>query len=237
LEGAGFGPLMIDFGATALMALRRLGREPTELGGIAVTHLHGDHLGGFPFLMIDGMFNDVRHVPLAVVGPPGLEQRIAKLADAAYGDLAQREKPYVLELCEIAPGGRAELAGAVVHAFAADHMDPPEVPLCLRIELPGGIRVAFSGDTAMCPGLLEAAEGVDLLVAECSALAPPCGRHTTWQDWRETLPRLDARRVLLTHLGREVRESIDARLRAAPPQPELSFADDGMTITLGEASS
>ena len=33
LEGQGFGPLMIDFGATSLMALRRVGREPRELEG------------------------------------------------------------------------------------------------------------------------------------------------------------------------------------------------------------
>src|SRR5438132_13048327 len=75
LEGAE-RPLMVDFGATALSALRRLGREPTDLGGLALTHLHGDHIGGFPFLFIDGMYNARRSEALEVVGPTLARERL-----------------------------------------------------------------------------------------------------------------------------------------------------------------
>ena len=123
LEGAGFGPLMVDFGGTALAALRRCGREPTELRGIAVTHLHGDHMGGFPFLIIDGMFNAVRTEPLAVVGPVGTAERIEEALRVSYGDVVERDRPFELACIELAPGQQASLTGTSVQAFAAEHMD------------------------------------------------------------------------------------------------------------------
>ncbi len=232
LEGDGFGPLMVDFGGTALSGLRRLGREPTEIAGIAVTHLHGDHVGGFPFLIIDGMFNAIRTAPLAVLGPIGTAARIEDVLRLNYGDVVERERPFDLQCTEVAPGDQAQLVGTTVQAFAADHMDPPEQPLCLRISLPGGQVVAFSGDTAMCDGLFEAAAGADLLVADCSAPAPPCGRHCSWEQWREALPRIGTKRVLFTHLNRPMREQCDDLLAQAPAGFDLTFADDGLELTI-----
>ncbi|MBM4360853.1 MAG: hypothetical protein FJ096_22345 [Deltaproteobacteria bacterium] len=108
----------------------------------------------------------------------------------------------------------------------------------MRISL-NGKAVAFSGDTAVCDGLFAAADGVDLLVAECTTLAPPAGRHCTWQDWRELLepggPRpIGARRVLLTHLGADVRReapTLAAWHAERPGAPSLAFAEDGMVVT------
>jgi ribonuclease BN (tRNA processing enzyme) len=231
IEGNGLAPLMIDFGATALGALRKLGREPTELGGIAFTHLHGDHLGGMPFLLIDGMYNARRTAPLPVVGPVRSAQRIDEVFRAAYGFVADQPRPFDLPIREIAPGDAVELCGARIEAFAADHMDPPDQALCLRVRA-GGKTVAFSGDTRICPGLFAAAEGADLLVAECTGLAPPTGHHCTWQEWRHELAHVKARRVLLSHLGRAVRERAAELLAEAPPGVDLAFADDGMTVDL-----
>lgn len=232
LEGDGFGPIMIDFGATALAALRRRGRAPRELTGLALTHLHGDHIGGMPFLIIDAMFNDVRSAPLPLVTPVGGEARYTALMQVTYGDILDKPRPFAMPWSEIAPGQHATLAGVTVHGFAAQHMDPPEQPLCLRIEMPDGRSVAFSGDTELCDGLMAAADGAELLVAECSALAPPCGRHCHWEGWREALPRVKAKRVLLTHLGEAVRARVDELLAEAPAGVDLAFADDGLVIAI-----
>lgn len=223
---------MIDFGATALMGLRQLGRAPSEIRGFAFTHLHGDHVGGYPFLVIDGMFHDVRTDRLDIVGPAGVSQRLNAVLEAAYGDLATRERPFETRMRELFAGGSIEIAGATIRGFAAEHMDPPEEPMCLRVEAPGGKTIAFSGDTAMCDGLFAAADGADLLVAECSCLAHPCGRHCTWEEWKEALPRVKARRVLFTHLGTAVRARVDELLDDAPDGVDLAFADDGLVVEL-----
>jgi ribonuclease BN (tRNA processing enzyme) len=212
--------------------LRKIGREPNEIAGWALTHLHGDHIGGFPFLVIDGMFHQPRSEPLAVVGPVGSESRLDGIMRVAYGGLADDERPYSMPVTEIAPGASAELAGVKVIGFAADHQDLPEQPLCLRVETPDGQVVAFSGDTAMCDGLFEAADGADLWIAECSGMAPPWGRHCTWQEWQPAFARVTAKRLVLTHLGTEVRERVPELLTEVPSGLDLAFADDGMVIEL-----
>ncbi|MCA9624884.1 MAG: MBL fold metallo-hydrolase [Myxococcales bacterium] len=232
LEGEGFDPVMIDCGATALLALRSLGLSPAAVRGLAITHLHGDHVGGFPFLVIDGMFHERREGTLAILGPVGLEQRLARVVDVAYGDIMDRPKGFEIAYEERLPGSSTSWLNLRVETFAASHMDLPEQPLCLRFTLPSGKVVAFSGDTEMGEGLLAAARGADLLVAECSGLRPPIGRHCTWEDWQARFPELGATRIVLSHLGTAVRASIDDLLAAAPATTSLTFADDGLVVTL-----
>ena len=63
-------PVLLDCGATSLPALRRCGLDPGGIGAVFVSHLHGDHFGGLPFLILDGQFAR-RASPLVVAGRPG----------------------------------------------------------------------------------------------------------------------------------------------------------------------
>ena len=69
--------LLVDCGATSLVALKAQGLDPNAVGAVAVTHLHGDHFGGLPFLILDGQFSH-RSAPLLVAGPPGIRGRLAR---------------------------------------------------------------------------------------------------------------------------------------------------------------
>ncbi|MFO0725856.1 MAG: MBL fold metallo-hydrolase [Myxococcota bacterium] len=231
LEGQGAGPIMVDFGATLLMRLRHLGLAAENLEGIAITHLHGDHIGGLPFLVIDGLYNARRSTPLTIVGPVGTRARLVELLEVTYGKAALLEW-FPHTLTEIAPGESASIGGLRVEGFAAEHMDPPEQPLCLRITDASGRAVAFSGDTELCDGLFKASEGAELLIAECTSLAPPAGRHSTWEGWREAFPRVRSRRLMLTHLGADVRSAIPRLFTEAPATPPLSFAEDGLVLEI-----
>jgi ribonuclease BN (tRNA processing enzyme) len=181
---------------------------------------------------VDAAYTTVRSAPLEVVGPAGVEARLRDGLGHAYGRLAEKPVPFATAYRELLPGGEVGLLGARVRGFAADHQDPPEQPLCLQVTGRDGRTVAFSGDTRICPGLLAAARGADLLVAECTGLRHPCGAHSTWEEWRELLPRVEARRVLLTHLGEEVRAAVPALRREAATLggPPLDFADDGLVL-------
>jgi ribonuclease BN (tRNA processing enzyme) len=232
LESDGLGPLMIDFGPTALAGLRRAGFSPRELSAIALTHLHGDHAGGLPFLFIDALFNDRRAEPLPLLGPTRTRETLDALVEATYADVKSDLSRLSLEITELFPGESRGFSGYTVRGFAADHMKPPHRPLCLRVTDPAGVSVAFSGDTRLCPGLFEAADGANLLVAECTRLAPPAGHHCTWEEWKSALQKVHAKAVLFTHLGADVRERLPGLERELDGRLPVSFADDGMTLEL-----
>ena len=221
----------VDFGPTALLALRRLGRDPRELRAIHFTHLHGDHIGGWPFLLVDAVYRARRVEPLMVSGPPGTRERLQALWAACYADAAARELPFPLEVRELAPGDAAEICGRRVEALTAFHQRPPHVALSLRLHGPSGV-LAFTGDTGPHPGLAALARGARLLCAECTELRTPDShaagaspdypaesgrRHLSWDDLRDFLPAAAVPQVALAHLGPEARaaaDSIEAEARA-----------------------
>jgi ribonuclease BN (tRNA processing enzyme) len=229
VQSSGAGNLMIDFGATALMSVRRAGIEPALIDGVAFTHLHGDHFGGFPFLVIDALYNRAQRRAFEVLGPQLTAATLHELMRITYGDVVHELPKVAGSMRELAPGEHTEFLGYRIEGFAADHMPPPHRPLCLRVTSPDGKSIAFSGDTKPCAGLTAAADGVELLVAECTRMAAPAGSHCTWNDWAMMSPSLRAGRVLLTHLGADVR----AQLASSQTPRPIELADDGMIIDLG----
>jgi ribonuclease BN (tRNA processing enzyme) len=233
VESSGAKKLMVDFGPTALLALRRQAIAPEAIGGFVFTHLHGDHTGGFPLLCIEAMFGGWRERALRVLGPPLARATLMGVFRAAYGELeAELPVRMALGVEEFAPGEEREHAGYRISAFAADHMAPPHQALCLRVTDPAGTAVAFSGDSRICPGLLAAADGADLLVADCSRLAPPAGAHATWQEWQHTLPVLRAKALMLTHLGADIRARAPTLLDGLVLPLPVRIADDGLIVEL-----
>ena len=185
------GSYAVDFGPTALLALRKLGRDPQELAAVHFTHLHGDHIAGWPFLLLGA-----RRRPLLASGPPGTRDRLQTLWAACYADTAQRPLPFELTVVELQPGETQTLCGRKVSAFRAQHMGPKHVALSLRID-----EVAFSGDTGKLPeGLCD---GAKLLCCECTYARPGDPKHLDWDTLRQELPEVP--RILVGHLGDEVR--------------------------------
>src|SRR5262245_43865558 len=72
----------IDFGASSLIALERLGIPHNTIDAILLTHLHGDHCGGIPFLLVDAMLAAKRDQPLTIAGPPDTTERLKTVAAA-----------------------------------------------------------------------------------------------------------------------------------------------------------
>ena len=225
---------MVDFGATALAGLHQLNYQAKDIDTFFFTHLHGDHIFGVPFLVIDSTFACPRTKPLTMVGPIGLKKKVLELIDVAYGlDVLDFPSAPQLQFEELRPHQTKSIGGLTLTTFPAEHMDPPHEPLCLRFQNSAGTTVAFSGDTELGEGLRNAAHKADLLVAECSALTHPAGRHCTWEDWQKSLPSIKAKRIVLTHLGESVRKEIPRLIKEAPHEPRLDFADDGQIYEVG----
>jgi ribonuclease BN (tRNA processing enzyme) len=232
----GAPPCTVDFGPTALLALKKMGRDVRQLAAVHFTHLHGDHTGGWPLLLVDAVYSSRRTEPLEVTGPPGTRDRLHALWKASYADAAERELPFELRVREIEPGDTVGICGRRIEAFRAQHQRAPHVALMLRIEGPAGV-LAFTGDTGAQERLFDLAQGAAVLCGECTDLRTPEGatdrRHLSWDEWRSLLPRLDARTIALGHLGVEARAQasvIEAEARRAGR--DLRVCDDGTAISL-----
>jgi len=87
LEAAGEPALLVDAGPTALCAMERFGEDCQRLDRLFVTHLHGDHTAGWPFLLLHHVFLGRRERGFTVHGPAGTQNLLEGLAGHCYGEL------------------------------------------------------------------------------------------------------------------------------------------------------
>ena len=58
--------------------------EPLASDAILLTHLHGDHCGGVPFLLVDAMLAAKRTRPPTIAGPAGTQARLQAICEALF---------------------------------------------------------------------------------------------------------------------------------------------------------
>lgn len=63
----------------------------------------------------------------------------------------------------------------------------------------------MSGDTQWDEALVELADGTDVFFMECLSVEKQIRFHTSVEDLKRHAPRLRTQRLLLTHMGEEVR--------------------------------
>ena len=217
----GSDPVLLDCGATSLSALKRLGLDPGEIAAIFVSHLHGDHFGGLPFLILDGQFAR-RMKPLTVAGPPGTARRLTEAMECMFPGSSTAPRRFSVDTVELDPGSTATVAGVQVRAWQVDHPSGAP-PLALRLDLAGTI-IAYTGDTAWTDDLIEVAAGADLLIAEAYFREKNVPYHLRLVDLTDHSQQLTARRLIVTHMSADMLEHAD----------ELSFetACDGLRLDL-----
>ena len=76
----------IDFGSTSLVALNKMVIPHNSIDAIVLSHIHGDHCGGIPFMLMDGMLGTKRII-LTHMGPEMLDQADSVPEECAYDGL------------------------------------------------------------------------------------------------------------------------------------------------------
>src|SRR5262245_46863165 len=190
------GKLLVDCGASALVALKARGIDPLLIDGIVLSHLHGDHFGGLPFLLLDGQFLARRERPLIIAGPPGTRARIDALLEVFFPKSTANKWRFPWEVMEIAVGKPADVLGHSVTTTEVVHFSGAP-STALRIS-DGRSVFAYSGDTEWVESLLAVADGADLFVCECYGYSGRLTGHVSWEILKPRLPDLRARRIMVT---------------------------------------
>jgi ribonuclease BN (tRNA processing enzyme) len=216
---------LIDCGASSLIGMRRLGLEPNDIGTVFVSHLHGDHFGGLPWLLVDAIYVSKRRRPLVVTGPRGIEARFITAAEALYPNLTTTKRDFELRFIEYEERTPLAVEGITLTPFEVKHPSGAP-PYALRLAIDGKV-LAFTGDTGWVEVLYEVARDADLFISECFQYDVVLPIHLDFMTIDANYERLGAKRVLLTHMGEAMlgeRGKIDTS--------RYIIAQDGMTLDL-----
>lgn len=214
---------LLDCGTSSLIAMRQQGIDPNSIDAILLTHMHGDHCGGVPFLLLDAMLGSKRTRPLVVAGPPGSARQMQALNGALFPGSEALVPKFEYRYVEMGLGIENLVDGIAVTPFPAIHT-PATNPTMLRVRY-GGKTVTFTGDTEWTDAILDAARGADLLITECCFFDKPVRTHMNYRAFKARLAAVEARSVILTHMAPDM-------LAHEHEVPE-TCAHDGMVFRLG----
>lgn len=215
------GGVLIDCGATVLTSLARHAVALDDIDTVLISHFHGDHYGGLPFLLLRYGVAE-RRKPLTIVTPPGGKQRVTDLLDLLYPETDGWKSLDLRFLTYLEAGQLLEVPGARVAAYPVIHT-PAAFPHGLRVEV-GNRLLAYSGDTSWTQVLATLAQDADLFICECNFFDLKSETHLDYVTLVNNEHLLSCKRLLLTHLGDEM------LARAAEIKYEL--ASEGMQIAL-----
>ncbi len=219
LQNAG-STLLIDCGSGVLASLKRNELAAAPIDTVLLSHFHGDHFAGLPFLLLHYVYVEPRTKPLRIVGPPEVEGRVMQLYRAMYADSACQPASLRNSIY------RGEAGEAARNRWVSNRFIPGAAPgasALLRIrDQVGKAKACLFGRYGWTEDLLEHTEDADLFICECSFFETRMPTHLDYPRIAENLHRFGSKRTVLTHLGQEV--------LSHRSEVELEMAHDGLVV-------
>jgi ribonuclease BN (tRNA processing enzyme) len=188
--------LLLDCGASTIVALRKMNVDIFALDAIILTHLHGDHFGGVPLVEVACRIEGSRQKPLNIFGPNETKARVNAILPLMFPEFSSSQ-------CEFNEYQRGENKFDYFTLTAIPALHSPKTnPHSLRLELDEFV-LAFSGDTQWYDGLASIADNADIFICECSSIKSGKA-HMSYESLLANQSKLNAKRIVLNHLGNDV---------------------------------
>jgi len=207
------GAVLLDCGGSPIQKLRRVGVDPLALVAVVITHIHPDHSYGLPAL-VRNLAVLGRRTPLTIYCRPEHVEPLQSLL-TLFNTL---ERPGMFELTvrgiELADNAPLlDLGPLDLRTSPNDHGAMPN--FAVRVDVAGRPGFVYSSDTRPCDTVVALACGVDTLVHEATYSERDPGHagghaHSTAAEAGQVAARAGVRRLILTHIGAEYHDAIEA---------------------------
>lgn len=222
---AGRHRILLDCGASSPVALKARNIDLNSIDGVILSHLHGDHFGALPFLLLDWQFHARRERPLTIAGPPGTRERLDAACEAFFPRSSKNKWRFPLDITEIALDTPDDVLGFSVRTTEVIHQSgAPSTAVRLG---QGGKVLSYSGDTEWTDALIAMADGADLFVVECYDHSRDTTGHMSFSRLQSKRSELRAARIMLTHMN----PTMLARIEEARGAGFL-IAEDGLVVEI-----
>jgi ribonuclease BN (tRNA processing enzyme) len=213
---------LIDCGASSLPALKRQGIARDDIDLILITHFHGDHFAGLPFLLLDAQFTR-RTRPLVIAGPQGIETRLTQVMEALFEHSSKTKQRFELSVVALKPKERHSFGAIDVTPFPVVHGESGGPFLAYRVEAEGR-TIAYSADTEWTATLIPLARDADLFIAEAYTYDKVVKNHLSLKTLERNLAEINPKRLILTHMSDDMLGRLGTLAHTA--------ASDGMIVEL-----
>jgi ribonuclease BN (tRNA processing enzyme) len=191
---------LMDCGPTVLASLQDVRVSPEAIDFVLISHLHGDHFAGIPFLLMEYSYEARRTRELVIAGPRGTEERVRDLFRAMYLEASAKPLDYPVRYVTLEADRDVELLDVAVEPFAVPHQQSePSLGFRVRAE---GRTVMYSGDSGWTEEFVRRSAGVDLFICECCYYDSRFDFHINYPGLEPNLPRIGAKRLILPPLCR-----------------------------------
>jgi ribonuclease BN (tRNA processing enzyme) len=215
------GQFLIDCGASALIGLNRYGVDPNDINMIFISHLHGDHCGGIPFLLIASQLLYKRTEPLLIAGPPGMKEWILQATEILFPGSSRVNRKFPLEIIEFKERCTEVIRNVATTPYPNLHHG--DSSFSLRIECDGKV-IAYSSDTEWTETLCDAAADADMFIAEAYFYDKKIKGHMDYLTLIHNYPDTLAKRLMLIHMSSD--------MLATPETIDCEYAQDGLTVKI-----
>lgn len=186
----------------SLSSLATVDMDPNEIEAVVLSHHHGDHFLGLPFLLLHWKWKG-RTRPVRIVGPRGTQALATDIAEKVFPGVLNQS--YGIDWAEAEPGRILCVDGLELDPITVFHDDELSATLGYAMRYHGR-RLAYTGDTRMCDGVLDMARHAEVLVSECASRDANIPIHMNLVDdmpkVRQVLPQ--GAKLILTHISPDV---------------------------------
>lgn len=228
LVQVGATAILLDCGNGCVSNLARIVR-PEDLDAVFVTHAHPDHFADLYALQAALRYAPDGPAPSVDLYAPG------SVRDAMLAPLSDRGRAEMLEafiVYALAPGEPVEVGGLTVTPWRAAHSVET---YALDVRGSSG-RLFYTSDSALEDGLVSAASGADVLVADATLPEAYAGRapHMTPREAGALAQHARVRTLVLTHLWPSIDRFAAAADAAREFNGRIMVADEMLAIDLDE---